>query len=545
MISSTPAAGSQTMGAPVVSGAAVSSGPASTAMPDEARLVRLVPVVLTALVLIVAVLTVTPWPVGAYQDDAIYTVLAKALAEGDGYRMINLPGSPHATHYPPGYPFFLSLLWRLSPNFPDNIVLFKFANAAWLAVAALGAWMFARRRLQLASAPAAAVAAAGTLTIIVLLVTGVVLSEPMFMALLFPALLLSERAADEGSVRIAIAAGVACAVLALVRTIGAVIIPAALLVLLHRRQIRAALAMGISAAACLLPWQLWVSAWQHEVPPVLTGKYGAYGQWVAQGYQDGGVEFARDIVIRNLAATLEFLGFIFMPVTSNWLRAVAFAIVCMLAAVGLAVLAKRARVTALFLVAYIAVVLLWPFDPTRFLIAIWPVLTLGGVAAVMAAWQWRPGASALRMLRVAALGLSAVIIGGFVALNSIGYSRQWWASIQRDTGRRAKPVVEWVAAQTNPSDILTVDDDLLVFLYTGRQGTPTSSFTPAERLRATTDAENIAAVRAMIEQYSPRYYITTSEPGRRAADSLTYGASPLLRRYRLIPNAFIYERITP
>jgi hypothetical protein len=545
MIPATPAAGSHAVETTVVPVTRTASGLRSAAVPDEARRDRLVPVVLVALVLVVAVLTVTPWPVGAYQDDAIYTILAKALAEGDGYRMINLPGSPHATHYPPGYPFFLSLLWRLSPNFPDNIVLFKFANAAWLAVAALGAWMFARRRLHLPSAPAAAVAAAGTLTIIVLLVTGVVLSEPMFMALLFPALLLSERAADEGSVRVAIAAGVACAAVALVRTIGAVIIPAALLILLHRRQIRAAIAMAISAGACLVPWQLWVSAYQHEVPPVLTGKYGAYTPWVVQGYQEGGLPFAREIVVTNMAAMLEFLGFIFLPVTASWPRTLAFAIVCMLAALGLVVLVKRARVTALFLIAYIAVVLLWPFDPTRFLIAIWPVLTLGGVAAVLTAWEWRPTVKFQRVLRVGVLGLSAVVIGGFVALNSIGYSRQWWASIQRDTGRRAKPVVEWVAAQTNPSDVLTVDDDLLVFLYTGRQGTPTSSFTPAERIRPTTDSENIAAVRAMIEQYSPRYYITTSEPGRRAADSLTYGASPLLRRYRLIPNAFIYERITP
>lgn len=275
------------------------------------------------------------------------------------------------------------------------------------------------------------------------------------------------------------------------------------------------------------------------------GKYGAYGPWVAQGYQEGGVTFARDIVVRNVSAMLEFLGFIFMPVTTQWPRVLAFAIVCMLAAVGLVVLAKRARVTALFLSAYIAVVLLWPFDPTRFLIAIWPVLTLGGVAAVLAAWNWRPTVNALRVVRVGTLGLSALVIGGFVALNTIGYSRQWWASIQRDTGRRAKPVVEWVATQTDPSDVLTVDDDLLVFLYTGRQGTPTSSFTPRERLHPTTDSENVAAVRTMIEHYSPRYYITTSEPGRRAADSLTYGASPLLRRYRLIPNAFIYERITP
>ena len=236
------------------------------------RLERLAPVALVAVVMLVALLTVTPWPVGAFQDDAIYTVLAKALATGDGYRMINLPGSPHATHYPPAYPFFLSLLWRISPSFPDNIVLFKFANAVWLSLAALGAWTFARRRLAWASLPSALAAAGGTLAIIVLLVTGVVLSEPMFMALLFPALLLSERAAEDGSIKVAIAAGLICGLLALVRTLGAVVIPAAMLVMLLRRHVVAAVALGAAAAVLLVPWQLWLNAWQHETPPCPHGQ---------------------------------------------------------------------------------------------------------------------------------------------------------------------------------------------------------------------------------------------------------------------------------
>ena len=76
---------------------------------------RLLLVAIAALVLLVAILTVTPWPVGAFQDDAIYTVLAKALATGEGFRLINLPGSPHNTHYPPGYPLVLAALWKLWP----------------------------------------------------------------------------------------------------------------------------------------------------------------------------------------------------------------------------------------------------------------------------------------------------------------------------------------------------------------------------------------------------------------------------------------------
>ena len=519
--------------------------PVRTEQPSNGiRFERLLPLVLVVLVMLVALLTVTPWPVGAYHDDAIYTMLAKALATGEGYRMINLPGSPHATHYPPGYPFFLSLLWRLSPSFPDNIVLFKFANAAWLAAAALGAWAFARSRLHWSPLGSALAAAAGTLSIVVLLVTGVVLSEPMFMALLFPALLLSERAAEAGTTRYALAAGLACGVLALVRTLGGAVLPAALLVMLLRRHFRGAVVMAASAAVLLVPWQLWMSAWQHEIPPVLMGKYGAYGPWLAQGVQEGGMPFMRDIVVANVKSIHGFTGYLFMPVRWAWPHVLATTGVGILVAIGMAVFAKRSPVTSLFLSAYAAVVLLWPFDPDRFVLGIWPLLTLCGLAGLVAIWRWAPSHASSRALRWVALSSAAALVAGFAAFNGRGYRHQFWASMQRDAGRRAKPVVEWVALRTDTSDVLMTDDDLLVYLYTGRRGMPTSTFLPIDRLRPPSDSDNIAAVRAMIDEYAPRYYITTSQPGQRAAEALTLGSAPLLRRYRLIPNAYVYERIT-
>lgn len=517
------------------------AAPATTAI----RLDRVVPLALAAIVALVAVLTVTPWPVGAFQDDAIYTILARALATGEGYRMINLPGDPHATHYPPGYPFFLSLLWRLAPNFPDNIVLFKFANAGWLAVAALGASAYARSRLGWAIVPSALAAAAGTLAIVVLLVTGVVLSEPMFMALLFPALLASERAADTGSVRTAALAGLLCGILALVRTLGAIVIPAALILLVWRRHWRAAATLALVAMACLVPWQLWLNAWQHEIPPVLMGKYGSYGPWLAEGLRDGGSAFVREVIIANVQSLDQFLNFAFMPVRAVWPRGVAFVTVCALGVLGAGTLVRRAPVSAWFLAGYMAVILAWPFEPNRFVLALWPLLTLTWLSGILMIWRWRPGLRFGRAVRVLALVLAVAVSTGFVAYNARGYGNQWWASVQRDSGRRAKPIVEWVAAATAPGDVLMTDDDLMVYLYTGRRGMPTSTFLPRDRVRPPTDADNIAAVRAMIAAYAPRYYITTSAPGQRAAEALAQGPAPLLRRYRVIPNAFVYERIEP
>lgn len=63
--------------------------------------------------------------VGLYHDDGIYLVTAKALAEGQGYRIISLPHEIAQTKYPFLFPAALSELWRMLPHFPRNVPLLK------------------------------------------------------------------------------------------------------------------------------------------------------------------------------------------------------------------------------------------------------------------------------------------------------------------------------------------------------------------------------------------------------------------------------------
>ena len=66
-----------------------------------------------------------PGVTGIYHDDGIYVCTAKALAQGQGYRLINLPGLPVQTKYPIIYPALLALVWKIWPVFPDNLVLMQ------------------------------------------------------------------------------------------------------------------------------------------------------------------------------------------------------------------------------------------------------------------------------------------------------------------------------------------------------------------------------------------------------------------------------------
>ncbi|MCC6389370.1 MAG: hypothetical protein IT167_02110, partial [Bryobacterales bacterium] len=58
---------------------------------------------------------------GYFHDDGMYWVSAKALATGQGYRIISYPDAPFQTKYPPVLPLLLAGVWKLFPAFPENM----------------------------------------------------------------------------------------------------------------------------------------------------------------------------------------------------------------------------------------------------------------------------------------------------------------------------------------------------------------------------------------------------------------------------------------
>ena len=515
----------------------------SDTMHVRERLERLIPLFLVIGVLLAAILSITPWPVGAYEDDAIYTVLAKALATGDGYRMINLPGAPHATHYPPGYPFLLSLLWRVWPEFPDNVVVFKFANAVLLAVAAVAMYRFMRSRLDYRPLGAALIAIAGTVSITMLQLAGLVLSEPLFVALLFLSLPAIERTVSDGDGRHAAAAGMLLGALTMVRTIGVVAIAATIVMLLVHRRLLALGIFVIATAFFLVPWQLWVGAHQAEIAPILTGKYGSYSTWLLDGYREGSTSFARTVIVQNLASLGRTMSYLVMPVTRRWVTIVSLLVLVPTIVGGLIRLVKRAPVMVAFCVLYIGLIVVWPFDPYRFLLALWPVLVVAAAAAARGAWQWRPESPLPRVARGLALGAVAYLVAGHAAYNWRMHQGQTWTWLQRKAGLSSKPLVEWVDRYTRPDDVLSTEHDVLVYLYTGRRGVPTSTFLASQRAKPFTAADNVHWMGTMVRSFEPRYLVTGWPAHIDAADTLSAGPAPILRRLGAIPNHVIYERV--
>jgi hypothetical protein len=240
-------------------------------------------------VLAVAVYAIGPYPVGVFYDDGIYLILAKALASGEGYRYLNIPGQPAATHYPPAYPLFLALIWKLTPEFPRNVFLLKLANAALLAAGAGAAAMFGRARLRLRLPVAAVVSVAFAVAVPVLAMSSVLFSEPLFFLLLIAALAASERLLDaDARPTAAIGAGALCGLVALARTIGVAAVAGGVVALLSRGRRATAGQFAAASALVLLPWQLWSAMYTSQVPGVLGTSYGSYvGAWLDAVQQAG------------------------------------------------------------------------------------------------------------------------------------------------------------------------------------------------------------------------------------------------------------------
>src|ERR687898_1153380 len=113
--------GTKKLAAPSSTGAAIAR---SVTLPGALFLVVLLALALSCLAFFSA-----PNIIGLFHDDGIYAVVAKALSEGSGYRIISLPGDPYQTKYPFLYSYLLSWAWSLNSQFSDVIALLNFASA--------------------------------------------------------------------------------------------------------------------------------------------------------------------------------------------------------------------------------------------------------------------------------------------------------------------------------------------------------------------------------------------------------------------------------
>jgi hypothetical protein len=502
-------------------------------------------------VLAVGIAVVDQYPVGVVHDDGMYMILAKSLATGHGYRYINLPGEPHATHFPPGYPLLLSLLWRIGPAFPANVVFFKLVNGVFLAVAAAMLALFARRRLAFPATAACLTAIAGCASIPVLVLSNLVMSETLFLAVLVPALLYAETrlAAEETTARDAVVLAVIGGLLMLVRSHGIAFVAAIGVVLLARRRFRALAIYAAIAVVVALPWHFWQSAYAGSVPAPMRGDYESYGGWFFNGSPAHSIAFVGRTIAKQ-AQTIYAMMLVFATsgLPGRALRHFGTVVAIALCVTGLVSMRRRAPVTALFVCGFLGIIFIWPFTPARFVWAIWPLLVLlfvtGALAALVilrneAAKDRFPAVrSALRV--VIAAGVLATLIG-YATYNARGYRGQWWSSIAREQSATVGPMIVWVARNTAPGDVIATNSEVMVYLYSGRRAVPATQFLPEDYFTAPSVASRAETLRSILQSYRVGVVaVALNETLDAAARSMTAGQDPTLVLRDSMPGGLIF-----
>ena len=201
---------------------------------------------------------------GLVVDDAWYILLGQALSQGQGFRLTSSAVAEILPNVPPGFPFILSVLFRLNPHFPENVPLLKSVSIIAMAGVGLASFWYAVRCRRLPWQLGAAIAVAVVVTpAFVFLATSTVMAECVFtLAQLAAVIALDHACASDRHPRrrrVVVAAAIAAAAM-LIRSTGIALIAAGVLYLLNQRRWREALLFGATVLLLLAPWLLYARA---------------------------------------------------------------------------------------------------------------------------------------------------------------------------------------------------------------------------------------------------------------------------------------------
>jgi hypothetical protein len=198
---------------------------------------------------------------GLVVDDGWYVLLARALAEGRGFKLISSAAAEILPVVPPGFPVVLAVIFRLTSGFPSNVLWLKAVSiASMLGAGAVTGYYLVRWRQQ--PWPVALTMAVATTLVpaFVFLATSTVMAECVFMLGQMASVVLIEWSAggrEESWIRRTSIAAVVAAVTTLLRATGLALLAAGVLYLLYRRLPRRAVAFMVVAIVCMLPWTVY------------------------------------------------------------------------------------------------------------------------------------------------------------------------------------------------------------------------------------------------------------------------------------------------
>lgn len=449
--------------------------------------------------------------VGMFMDDAWYALLARSLATGQGYTLINSPTPGISPLYPPLYPLLLSVAFRLYPQFPNNILLLKAVSIVAMLLAGVVTCFYLVRYRKWQTWAALLV---GIVTVLhpglVSIATSSLMSECVFTLLQMLALVTVERClnkkeAESGWLWGGLA-GITCSAVFLTRSMGIGLVAAALLYLLMKRMFRPATAFTVCLLLVIGSWTFYVqthkpsAAQRAEVNSYIVRPYSEQFRDRLAGDESQGQITLSDLPARvwdNLSSIAgRDVGGILLPSFypalnqglgeyGNGLQLMLSLLACLLTVTGY-VVSVREKITMaeIALPLSLAIIIAWPFPPYRFLLPSLPLLLLFFLRGVGVCWRLHQRFSrameqvvSTDVLPWGALNGAAIVLVMICLFGNGSYLVRKYANdpqvhprMMRVFGEQ-EAILKWTAENVPQTETVLTTNPALVYLYTSHHTT--------------------------------------------------------------------------
>lgn len=456
---------------------------------------------------------------GVFHDDGIYVITAKALAQGKGYRLIDLPNAPLQTKYPILYPALLAVIWKIWPSFPDNLMamqglsLLAGAGTVALAYLFLVRFGYASRRIALIASLLCATSA------FFLYFSTLTLSETPYAMISILALWAIEKQirfpADKITLQFGL--GLLLAMPFLTRVIGIMLLPAGLIALyLAGGRVRW---VSLGAGLIVLPWILWMLIGPKWPSNPINAYYTNYGSW---WFSFGLLNISRMFLL-NLLYTVTSIATISIGLLCNPVRYFGLInnIICIivgsLTLLGALKMIRDKSVLSFYLTGCLCILLMWPWPPTRFLVPILPFLL---ACLLNEIWKTLQKYSAVSNRKLLITFTFMVLIGiNIRASYQIGKMNRDmsypYPAISKESVSWSSysSIFHWINDHTQPGDVMASGLDTMVYLYTGRRSFRPFAMNPMSLFYLQDSRPmDTAALIGILKNYQPKYLIQTPMP---------------------------------
>ena len=430
---------------------------------------------------------------GRYSDDALYFSSAQALAQNHGYILPSFPGRPLKPQVPILYPLLLSEIWKSDTRFPDNLIWAIRVTEGFGCVMLLCTFFLLRCIAGLGRIPSLTLTALCAFHPVLLRLSGLTMTDVPFAAMfLLTALMAYFAVLPERSFVLTALVGICAALSASLRTLGYAAVVGVLAYLLYRREYKRALTFCLAAGVTMAS-SLFLTA---HYAPSATATSGAVLNGTSSQWQRL-VIFHTEYVRFHWRMGIPTIGAFFSMLKENCLQLVSspgpflagafdrrsWLLTAGMSAIvlsGVVRLFRRPewRTLAFMSIPYVLIVILWPYPiMERFLFPFLPIflvaLVLESKRLVSLAMKnlQSPATMANRILAVA---ICAILAGytAFAGWNYFFRDRQQLLEAERGQAKtlaEKREAYAWVRQHTPDDAKIVAYEDILLFLYSGRQ----------------------------------------------------------------------------